>query len=88
MEGAVQQYPEKTERRMRTLFERLSEKDRRRYAAVEAEKLGHGGVQYIAELFGIDAKTIRQGLADLDESTEPAPDRVRKKGADADGPST
>jgi hypothetical protein len=88
MEGAVQQYSERTERRMRTMFQRLSEKDRRRYAAVEAEKLGHGGVHYIAALFGIDAKTIRQGLADLDAPTEPAPGRVRKKGADADGPST
>jgi hypothetical protein len=88
MEGTMQQYSAKIERRMRTFFGRLSEKDRRRYAAVEAEKLGHGGVQYIAELFGIDPKTVRRGLADLDEPAEPAPGRVRKKGADANGPST
>ena len=29
------------------LFDSLSEDDRRRYAAVEATKLGHGGIEYI-----------------------------------------
>jgi hypothetical protein len=42
-------YAERVERRMKVLFGRLSEKDRRRYAAVEADKLGHGGQQYIAD---------------------------------------
>ena len=45
----------------------LSEKDRRRYAAVEAGKLGHGGVAYIAELFGCDADTIRRGMTDVEQ---------------------
>ncbi|MGL4553609.1 MAG: hypothetical protein ACRC33_20800 [Gemmataceae bacterium] len=68
---------------MKRLFGWLSEKDRRRYAAVEAAKLGHGGVEYVSRLLGCDPKTIRQGLADLDgESEDPAADRVRKKGAD------
>ena len=46
----------------------LSEKDRRRYAALEAAKLGHGGADYIATVLGCDPKTIRHGqheLADL-----------------------
>jgi len=30
---------------MKRFFPWLSEKDRRRYAAVEAAKLGHGGVE-------------------------------------------
>ena len=70
---------------MKTLYTRLSEKDRRRYAAVEADKLGQGGVQYIAQLFEVDAKTVRQGLADLDEIEDPAGQRIRKKGVDAGG---
>jgi hypothetical protein len=57
--------------------------DRRRYAAVEAAKLGHGGVDYIARLLSCDPKTIRQGMKDLDEAEDPAAERVRKKGADA-----
>ena len=43
----------------------LSEKDKRHYAAVEAAKLGHGGVSYIAELFGCDRQTIATGLEEL-----------------------
>lgn len=72
-------YVEGEERRMKVLFGRLSEKDRRRYAAVEADKLGRGGQQYIADLFGIDMKTIRQGLSDLDESEDFAGEQIRKK---------
>lgn len=72
-------YAEEIERRMKVLFSRLSEKDRRRYAAVEADKLGHGGQQYIGDLFGIDSKTIRQGLAELEMDEDPAGERIRKK---------
>lgn len=72
-------YKEEVERRMKVLFSRLSEKDRRRYAAVEADKLGHGGQQYIEKLFGIDSKTIGQGLAELEMTEDPAGERIRKK---------
>jgi len=41
---------------MITLYDSLFEKDRRRYAAVEAQKIGHGGLIYIATLFGFDEK--------------------------------
>ena len=68
----MERYDGRIERRMTALFGSLSEKDRRRYAAVEADKLGHGGTAYISELFGIDPKTIRQGKADLDLSDDPA----------------
>ena len=71
-------------RKMKRLFDWLSEKDRRRYAAVEAAKLGHGGVEYIAGLLQCDPKTIRQGLQDLEEPQDSAAGRVRKKGGDAD----
>ncbi len=67
---------------MQRYFTRLSEKDQRGYAAIEAAKLGHGGIEYVARLFEIDPKTVRQGLADLDMPEDPSPGRVRKKGAD------
>jgi hypothetical protein len=81
-------YGEGVERRMKVLFGRLSEKDRRRYAAVEADKLGHGGQQYIAELFGIDIKTIRQGLSELDVPEDPAGKQIRKKAVGGNASST
>lgn len=79
----MEHYNAQVEQRMKRLFATLSEKDRRRYAAVEADKLGYGGTQYIGALFAMDAKTIRQGLADLDEPEDPASGRIRKKGAGA-----
>jgi len=72
------------ERKMKRFFDWLSEKDRRRYAAVEAAKLGHGGVEYVARVLQCDPKTIRQGLQDLEEAEDAAAGRIRKKGADAD----
>jgi hypothetical protein len=78
----MEAYSADVEAKMRRLFGWLSEKDRRRYAAVEAAKLGHGGVEYISRLLSCDAKTIRQGLEDLEQAEDPAADRVRKKGAD------
>jgi hypothetical protein len=85
MEDAMQGYPAETERMMRRLFEWLSEKDRRRYAAVEAAKFGHGGVEYVAQVLGCDPQTIRQGREELAGPEDPAAGRVRKKGVDASG---
>ncbi|HEX3869930.1 MAG TPA: hypothetical protein VHV77_05820 [Pirellulales bacterium] len=66
---------------MKALYASLSEKDRRRYAAVEAEKLGHGGEQYVADLFGCDADTVRHGHQDVEQlPMDVAVGRIRKKG--------
>ena len=58
-------YSPKVEQSMKTMYHSLREKDQRRYAAVEAAKLGHGGIDYISKLLGCDPKTIHQGLVDL-----------------------
>jgi hypothetical protein len=76
-------YSTNIEGKMKRFFSWLSEKDRRRYAAVEAAKLGHGGVEYIARVLACDPKTIRQGLHDLEDEEDAASGRIRKKGADA-----
>jgi hypothetical protein len=73
------------ERLMKRLFDSLREHDRRRYAAIEATKLGYGGVEYIARVLECDPKTIRQGQAELEGGDDLDTGRVRKKGADADG---
>ncbi len=73
---------------MKRLFDSLGEKDRRRYAAVEATKLGYGGVEYIAGLFGCDSRTIRQGQAELEGRDDLDTGRVRKKGVDGNGGSS
>jgi len=35
---------------MKKFYDSLCEKDKRRYAAIESEKLSHGGVNYISTL--------------------------------------
>ena len=81
----MQPYGVRIERAMKRFFDSLSEKDRRRYAAVEVAKLGHGGVEYVARVLGCDPKTIQQGQDDLEQPEDPAAGRVRKKGVDASG---
>ncbi len=75
-------YSAKMEYQMKRLYDSLGERDRRRYAAVEAEKLGHGGLQYISGLFGCDQKTIRRGITELESEEELESERQRKKGGD------
>jgi hypothetical protein len=73
------------ERMMKRLYGSLNESDRRRYATIEATKLGHGGIDYIAGILGCDPKTIRLGLGELQGEDDLDTGRSRKKGADANG---
>ena len=43
----------RTEQRLRDFAGTLSEKDRRRFAAIEATQRGHGGITYIAGVLRI-----------------------------------
>lgn len=67
--------------RIQGFYTTLSEKDRRRYAAVEARRLGHGGIEYVAEVLGCSRRTIERGLNELDLlPDDPAAGRVRQPG--------
>ena len=63
-------YGKSVEEGMINFYDSLSEKDKRRYAAVEALKLPHGGRVYICGLLGCDLKTIQQGLSDLEQEEQ------------------
>ena len=65
---------------MQRLYQSLNEKDRRRYAAIEATKLGWGGISYISALFGCDYYTIRFGLSELDDDVAMNQQGIRSKG--------
>ena len=78
-------YSPEVERMMKRLFASLKESDRRRYAAIEAAKLGHGGIESIAGILECDPKTIRAGLAELKGEDDLETGRSRKKGVDANG---
>lgn len=59
----------------------LSEKDRRRFAALEAITLGHGGIRYLSKVLGCDPQTITDGMQERKQlPDDPAGSRVRKPG--------
>lgn len=78
----LEPYPTQIEQMMQQFYLTLSEKDRRRYAAIEARKLRHGGVSYIARVLGCDRNTIQAGMKELDHlpDDEEMVHRIRKPG--------
>jgi len=67
MAVALAKYPEKVELFMQRFYNSLNEKDQRHYVALEAHRLGHGGVNYIASVLGCSRQTIYSGLAELEK---------------------
>ena len=59
----------------------LNERSLRRWAAVEAISLGRGGMSAVAKATGLSRNTIRAGVHDLRETSDPLPEgRVRRPG--------
>lgn len=75
-----EEYSAEIERQMQRFYRSLKERDRRRYAAVEATKLGHGGIEYMARVLGCDAKTVARGIRELEADEELDTGGQRKKG--------
>lgn len=59
-------YGQYVEEGMIIFYDSLSEKDKRRYAAIEAQKLPYGGQKYISDLLCCDPKTIQKGISELE----------------------
>lgn len=84
-----QRYDEEHEETMRLYCRSLPEDHRRRYAGVEALKLGRGGLTYIAQMLGMSRRTVYRGIRELeamaedDSPTRPSggPERIRRRGA-------
>ncbi len=69
------------EQLLRQYYQSLSEKDRRRFAALEAIKLGHGGIRSIAQVLACDPHTVKDGMRELKQlPDDPVGSRVRKPG--------
>ena len=74
-------YPEEIEQKMRAFFETLNEKVRRRYAGLEAIKLGHGGQKYLSSVLGCHPQTVMAGIDEIVNGTEIPEERIRKPGS-------
>ena len=64
---------------MNLLLSRLDEQQRRWYAAVEANRLGHGGAVLVSQITGLDEKTIRRGQEEVAGSLADAPIKRRQR---------
>ena len=77
----IEPYAKEIEWSMKEFFNSLSEKDQRRYAAVEAQKLGRSGITYVSKLLGCSRSTIYAGLKEAGALPEKKQDpRIRHKG--------
>ncbi|MBF8280014.1 MAG: hypothetical protein HW385_1446 [candidate division NC10 bacterium] len=65
---------------LRVFLTTLNEKQRRLYAGFESLKLGHGGDAAIAEITGLNVKTVARGRKEL-LAGDIHPDRIRAPGA-------
>ena len=76
----MQPYPANIEQQMQRLYQSLNERDRRRYAAIEAAKLGHGGIRYISGLFGCNYRTLTSGMDELQDEAAMHQSSIRQAG--------
>jgi hypothetical protein len=66
---------------LNVLMSRLNERERRWLAAMEANKLGHGGTRRLQEMTGLDINTIRRGRRELETDLVTLPkNRIRAVG--------
>jgi len=74
-------YDRETEETMRCFYDSLNEKDRRRYAGVEALKIEYGGRSYIADVLRCSRRTVSKGACEISSLPKKEVDqRIRKKG--------
>src|SRR5438874_158396 len=67
-------------KRYREMTAVLNEQSRRRFVALEAQALGHGGVSLMARISGLARSTIYHGLSDIRHKISTPPGRIRKQG--------
>ena len=73
---------DQSEIRVREFADSLSEKDRRRFVALEAERFGYGGVNWICRVVGCSPHTVERGRREFGTlADDPAASRVRRPGA-------
>jgi len=65
---------------MKDTYNGLSEKERRRYAAIEAIKLPYGRVTYISRLFRCGRKTVYIGMKELNDPENYVKNRIGRVG--------
>lgn len=68
---------------MLSFYGSLDEACRRRFAALEAQRIGHGGLAFVEVFFGITHKTVANGADEINGRAEIVRGRVRRPGGGA-----
>ena len=66
--------------RKKEFFDKLDERRKRQYAAIEAQSLGYGGQSAVHRAFCISISTIRKGISELELKEDFPSNRIRNKG--------
>ena len=72
------------EEAMRLYCRSLAEDHRRRYGAIEALKIGYGGVTYVARVLGMSRRTIHTGIRELEQMGKDDPQHPQRPSGDAE----
>jgi hypothetical protein len=68
------EHPAKTlHQQINLIMSLMNARERRLFAAFQARQLGPGGITRMAEITGLDRKTIRKGVQELDLSNPSRP---------------
>jgi len=73
-------YSKEIETSMLVHYNTLSQKDKRRYAWIEAKKLWYWGFSYISKVLDCNINTVRAGVKELREIEETWKDKRKGKG--------
>ena len=80
-QSASEHADKKLHLQMNLLLSRLDEQQRRWYVAVEANRIGYGGLRLLSQITGLDEKTIQRGQEELEQNFADRPtDQVRSEG--------
>jgi hypothetical protein len=71
------------EETMRMYYRSLPEDHRRRYAGVEALKIGFGGIAYVARVLGMSRRTVYAGIRELEAMSEDDQEPPQRPSGDA-----
>jgi hypothetical protein len=76
-------YDHAHEETMRLYYRSLPEDHRRRYAGVEALKIGFGGIAYVARVLGMSRRTVYAGIRELEAMGEDDQEPPQRPSGDA-----
>jgi len=77
----VEHLDKRLHQQINLLLSRLDEQQRRWYVAVEANRIGHGGIRLLSQITGMDEKTIQRGQQELEQDLAEQPtEQIRQQG--------